>query len=266
MSRKHQGRCLSSLAAFRSRLLQFTLLFTYRYHPSQTWTNKESLQRLRDHNTSRYQRWQKAHNCDELAFRNAHPSNDEVKSARERRALALGLPSSFHLETGSNSGRPSLHEIISLFVELTAARASLGDEWQPKSDWFDLAGQFMFQAVIDQYLIFRECSSAVMMSIFAFGTVGTEREDGEGSDIRSMRRLFCRDDQSAEELPEWTAVRSRYTKEVCWRSWSHLVGTRLLTGCRRPPYVPLRRSKTVIRTSSFKETFFHSCSICTIPR
>ncbi|KAJ4344297.1 hypothetical protein N0V95_006174 [Ascochyta clinopodiicola] len=102
-----------------------------------------------------------------------------------------------------------------LVTMTAAARTNLGDDWQPKSDWFDLAGQFMLQAVVDQYLVHRECQLVTMKSIFAFGSVGAEHDDGEGTDSTAMRRLFCRDDQPAEELPEWTAIRRRYLKEVC---------------------------------------------------
>ncbi|KZM22563.1 uncharacterized protein EKO05_0009706 [Ascochyta rabiei] len=214
MSNVHQGRRLSSLATFRSRLLQFSLLFTHRYHPSQTWTNKESLQRLRDVNDSRRQLWQNAHSPDEPACTKSPLSDNELESVRRRRTTALGLPSSFRLDMCSERGRPSLHELLPLFVELTAARANLGDDWQPTSDWFELAGQFMLQAVIDRHLVDRECQPAAIISIFAFGSVGAEREDGEGTDITAMRRLFCRENQPTEELPEWTAIRRRYIREV----------------------------------------------------
>lgn len=39
-------------------------------------------------------------------------------------------------------GTPTLHCLLPLFVELTAARAQLGD-WEPGEGWQDLMGQFL---------------------------------------------------------------------------------------------------------------------------
>ena len=100
-----------------------------------------------------------------------------------------------------------------MFIELTAARSSLGDEWQPTSDWFDLAGQFMLQAVVDRCLINGQCDTTAFTSIFAFGNPGVERP-GEGKDVTAMRTLFCKDGSPPEELPEWTVIRRQYVKEV----------------------------------------------------
>lgn len=72
----------------------------------------------------------------------------------------------------------------------------------------------MLQAAIDQCLIDGECQPTTMTSIFAFGSVGTERDESEGTDVTAMRSLFCRDNQSGEELPEWTAIRHQYIREV----------------------------------------------------
>lgn len=225
MSHKHQGRRFGSLAAFRSRLLQFVLLLTHRYHPSQTWTNAESLQALRDKNLNRSRIWQDSHDFEEINDRRSPFSDGEVDSARRRRASALHLPSSFDSEMFSDRNRPSLHELLPLFVELTAARTSLGDgdEWQPISDWYKLAGQFMLQATIDQYLINSECRPEVMASIFSFGSMGAEHEHSEGSDIASVRTVFCKDDHPDQEFPEWTTTRSRYLREVNEKNHSSTV-------------------------------------------
>jgi hypothetical protein len=39
-------------------------------------------------------------------------------------------------------GTPTLHCLLPLFVELTAARAQLGD-WVPGEGWMELMGNFM---------------------------------------------------------------------------------------------------------------------------
>jgi hypothetical protein len=210
MSQKHQGCRLGKLAAFRSRLLQFVLLLTHRYHPAQTWTNAESLERLNEQNIARGDLWYKSH---EATKKHRTLDSRDVSTARQRRMVDLNLPTTFKLGSIRDVNRPRLDQLLPLFIELTAARANLDDEWQPTSDWFDLAGQFMLQAVIDQHLCKDQCEAATFDSIFAFGNPGAMRND-EGSDVRAMRSLFCKDDCPQEELPEWTAIRRRYIKEV----------------------------------------------------
>lgn len=98
-------------------------------------------------------------------------------------------------------------------MELTAARTCLDDEWQPTSDWFDLAGQFMLQSVIDQYVINGRCQTERLVAIFAFGSPGVEH-DSQVAETVALQRLFCKDGSQSEELPEWTELRHRYIEEV----------------------------------------------------
>lgn len=214
MSQKHRGSRSSNLPAFRLQLLQFVLLITHRYHPIQTWTNEGSLQKLRLRNSARSERWSKAHASDTPHQSARRISGNELDFAREQRVSELNLPSSCHIGMLNDPDRPSLHDLLPLFIELTAARTNLGDEWQPTSDWFDLAGQFMLQAVVDQYLRTGQCPTETFTSIFAFGTLTAEPEEGDGAAVRATQSLFCREDSPQEELPEWTASRRRYIREV----------------------------------------------------
>lgn len=140
--------------------------------------------------------------------------NDEaVTSARQHRASELALPPTFRLDRFSDPDRPALDQLLPVFIELTCARTRLGDGWEPTSDWFNLAGQFMLQAVIDQYVTNGHCSFECFAAIFAFGDPGAQRE-GEGADVTAMRSLFCTGDLSGTELLEWRRVRSNYIKIV----------------------------------------------------
>lgn len=214
LSQKHQGRRLGNVAAFRSRLLQFVLLLTHRYHPTQTWTNEDSLRRLRQQNMARITVWSDSHGF-EKNYHNANRNLDDetITSARQRRASELALPSTFRLDQFSDPDRPALDQLLPVFIELTAARTLLGDEWEPTSDWFDLAGQFMLQAVIDQYVTNGHCSIECCTAIFAFGDPGAKR-GSEATDVTAMRSLFCTDGSSRTELPEWTAIRRKHIKAV----------------------------------------------------
>ncbi len=221
MSQKHQGRRLSSLAAFRSRLLQFTLLITHRYHLSQTFTDANSLGKLRDQNATRAKKW-----LDAYGSKEEHPQLgplpiDDLAAARKSRAAAVNCPGDFEFEFLIQNDRPSLQDLLPLFIELTAARINLGDDWQPTTDWFKLAGEFMLQAVLDQLLITVQCPTTTLESIFAWGYPVGEALHGEGPDVAAMRSLFCGSDTAHEELPEWTAIRRRYLHEVS-QSMSHI--------------------------------------------
>ncbi|KAJ4984909.1 hypothetical protein SVAN01_09603 [Stagonosporopsis vannaccii] len=214
LSQKHKGRSLGGVTAFRSRLLQFVLLFTHRYHPTQTWSSEESLRRLKAQNTARGVLWSNLYsNRDEHMESDRILNERSIRAVRQHRAADLSLPSSsFDMDCFNDPDRPALDDLLPIFMELTAARTCLDNEWQPTSDWFDLAGQFMLQAVIDQYMINGCCQTERLAAIFAFGNPGAER-NGEATDIIALRRLFCKDGSWSEELPEWTALRHQYIKE-----------------------------------------------------
>ncbi|KAJ4341617.1 hypothetical protein N0V87_001632 [Didymella glomerata] len=169
----------------------------------------DSLRKLRQQNEARMTVWSDSYGL-EQNYTTAQRTLDDgaITSARQHRASELALPSTFHLDQFSDPDRPALDQILPVFIELTAARARLDDDWEPTSDWFNLAGQFMLQAVIDQYMTNGHCSSECFTAIFAFGNPGAQRE-GEGTDVTAMRSLFCTGDA---ELPEWKRVRSNYIR------------------------------------------------------
>ncbi|KAJ4384444.1 hypothetical protein N0V86_000043 [Didymella sp. IMI 355093] len=145
----------------------------------------------------------------EKNFQTANQILDDstITSARQRRASELALPPTFPLDQFSDPDRPALDQLLPLFIELTTARTLLGDEWEPSSDWFELAGQFMLQAVIDQYITNGHCSIERFTAIFALGDPGARRSS-EGTDVTAMRSLFCTGDTSGTELSEWNRIRS----------------------------------------------------------
>ncbi|KAF3004941.1 hypothetical protein E8E13_007446 [Curvularia kusanoi] len=95
---------------------------------------------------------------------------------------------------------------------ITMTAVCLREEWQPTSEWYDLAGQFMLQAVIDQYVITGCCHDETRTAIFAFGSPGAVSND-EKPDIAAIRTLFCKDESPSEEHASWAAIRRRYVKE-----------------------------------------------------
>jgi hypothetical protein len=113
-------------------------------------------------------------------------------------------------------GTPSLHCLLPLFIELTAARTELEDEWLPTGNWFHLAGQFMLQAALEEYLRNGAYGSETFNTIFAFGCPGiVEREEEVGETMtRAMRSVFCNQDNPHEQVHGWAKTRRQYISEV----------------------------------------------------
>jgi hypothetical protein len=105
-----------------------------------------------------------------------------------------------------------------MFIELTAARVNLDDDWVPTAEWRDLAGHFMMQAAIEEYMRNGAYGPDTFNTIFAFGCPGPRWAE-EGTDVTAMRRLFCEESNPREEIRDWSDLKRRYISEV-----SHVSG------------------------------------------
>jgi hypothetical protein len=196
------------------------LIFTHRLQHGETWTNEDSLTELRDQNKSRGEYWQQ---------QTSHPpalqqpfdhhkefplSDGALFENRSDLASSLDMPLDQRRYVTDMAGTPSLHCLLPLFIELTAARVKLDDDWAPTSEWLDLSGQFMMHAVIDDYLRNGAFGPETFNTVFAFGCPGPRWAE-EGTDVTAMRRLFCDESNPREELREWTSVKRKYIDEVC---------------------------------------------------
>jgi hypothetical protein len=212
---------LTPPAAFRSRLLQFLLIFTHRLQHDETWTNEESLSELRDQNKSRSEYWQqRTENSPALQqpfdSQKEFPLSDgALFENRNDLASALSMPRDQRRWVTDVAGTPSLHCLLPLFIELTAARVNLEDDWMPTREWLDLAGQFMLQAAIGEYLRNGAYGADTFNTIFAFGCPGPRWAE-EGTDVTAMRRLFCDENNPREEIRDWSDIKRRYINEVCF--------------------------------------------------
>ncbi|KAJ4348306.1 uncharacterized protein N0V89_009680 [Didymosphaeria variabile] len=218
LKHKHSGRRLNSQAAFRSRLLQFSLLFTHRLNHEQTWTTEESLGELRTQNRKRGQYWLHAGHAPALdrPFDPASEfplSDGALAEHRHNLACSIGQPQERRRWVTDLEGTPTLHCLLPLFVELTAARVRLGD-WVPSEGWMDLLGHFMLHAVLEEYLLNGAYSEDTFNTIFAFGCPGNERQSDDGSDVEAMRCLFCSHGHPHEQIPGWSEVKERYVEKV----------------------------------------------------
>ena len=221
LSYKHHGRRLGSTAALRSRLLQFSLVLTHRFHHSETWTSEESLNELRAQNARRGQYWQERTSHPPAARQPFDPTSDfplsdaALVANRSQLASDLDIPSDHSRWVTDIPGTTSLLCLLPLFLELSAARRILHDDWVPTSEWFELAGEFMLQTVIEEYLLNGGYGEEVFNAIFAVGCPGVERWAEDGSDVTAMRRLFCEENNSHEQLRSWTSIKERCIKKAC---------------------------------------------------
>ncbi|KAL6709504.1 hypothetical protein ACN47E_001439 [Coniothyrium glycines] len=220
LAHRHHGRRLDPKAAFRSRLLQFSLIFTHRMHHDETWTTEQSLLQLSEANKARGEYWQQ---------RTRHPaalqqpfdqpkdfplSDRALYQNRLRMATDLAMPLDQRRWVTDVAGTPSLHCILPLLIELTAARVNLDDDWLPTSEWYGLIGQMMLQAVIEEYLRNGAYGPETFNTIFAFGCPGVDRWAEEPDVVTAMRRLFCDENNLRQEHKEWSDIRQRYINEL----------------------------------------------------
>ncbi|KAF2242111.1 hypothetical protein BU26DRAFT_535063 [Trematosphaeria pertusa] len=219
LKHRHGGRRLNTQAAFRSRLLQFVLLFSHRLNHDKTWTTEESLNEIRALNKKRGSYWQQ-YTAHAPALRQPFDTLSEfplsdgaLAENRHELACALGMPQDKRRWVTDVEGTPSLHCLLPLFVELTAARVDLGD-WVPTEGWLDLVGQFMLQAVLEEYLRNGAYGEEYFNTIFAFGCPGTDRRPDDGADIQSMRTLFCVEGSPREQIHGWSRTKRRYIDEL----------------------------------------------------
>lgn len=221
LKNRHHGRRLEPKAAFRSRLLQFSLVHTHRLHHTETWTTEESLNELREQNKSRGAYWkERTQHAPAIQqpfneLKEFPLSDGALYQNRNSLASALNIPPNKRRWVTDVSGTASLHCLLPLFVELTAARVEMGDDWRPSSDWFDLAGEFMLQAVIEEFLRDGVYDAESFNTVFAFGCPGVERWAEEPSNVTAMRMLFCDENNLRKENQTWTSIKDRYIKEVC---------------------------------------------------
>lgn len=219
LKHRHNGRRLNTQAAFRSRLLQFALLFSHRLNHDKTWTSEESLNELRAQNRKRGSYWQQ-YTAHAPALPQAFDTLSEfplsdgaLAENRHELASSLGQSQDRRRWVTDVEGTPSLHCLLPLFMELTASRAMVGD-WMPDAGWMELVGQFMLQAVIEEYLQNGAYGEESFNTIFAFGCPGSARRPDEGTDIHAMRSLFSVEGNPREEIDGWSSIKRRYINEL----------------------------------------------------
>ncbi|KAH9879879.1 hypothetical protein J1614_001903 [Plenodomus biglobosus] len=249
LAHKHHGRHLTPKAAFRSRLLQFALIFTHRLHHSETWTTPDSLAALHEQNKARGEYWTQRTAHPPALPQTIHCSQEfplppsTLRSNRQHLADQLGTPPDQRKWIDDPSPTTPLSSLLPLFLELTSARVSLDDSWIPTSDWFDLLGQFLLHSVLEAYLEHGAASPSTFNTIFAIGCPGIPRWAEEPPSITAMRNLFCHEDgHPRREISAWTRTRAKYIAELLPVSPAESCTEALERARRNHAYPPFEQS------------------------
>jgi hypothetical protein len=120
-------------------------------------------------------------------------------------------------ENGATEIRPPLIELQSLFFKLSTYRGVLRNDSGLKTDWMNLAGQFMLQSAIEQLLIYNTKDPEVLKEAFSWSW----KED------KNVDEMLA--DQGEKEIAEWEHIRNCWAAAVRLRSAPLLWGLSLLT-------------------------------------
>ncbi|KAF2851139.1 hypothetical protein T440DRAFT_467882 [Plenodomus tracheiphilus IPT5] len=220
LAHKHHGRHLTPKAAFRSRLLQFALIFTHRLHHTETWTTPDSLASLQEQNEARGNYWTQRTSHPPVIPQSFNSSREfplspsTLRTNRLHLANQLGTPPDQRNWIDNPTPATPLSALLPVLLELASARVSLDDSWVPTSEWFDLLGQFLLHSVLEAYLLYGAHSASHITNIFAIGCPGTQRWAEEPSSVTAMRSLFCQETSLREEIPTWSNTRRKYIQEL----------------------------------------------------
>ncbi|ORY09766.1 hypothetical protein BCR34DRAFT_602623 [Clohesyomyces aquaticus] len=219
LEHKYPGHQLDDQTAFRSRLLQFVLVFTHRLNHDETWTTPQSLSEVRAQNRDRFVYW-KQNTSHSPALRQPFDtfhefplSDGALAQNRHEFASTLGMSHERRRWVTDLHGTPPLSCLLPLFIELTAARSSVGD-FVPLPEWFQLTAQFMLQAVLEEYLRNGASGEDEFNTIFAFGCPGTMGDFDDAEDIKAMRQLFCKDGNPMEHIHGWSKWKRQCINEL----------------------------------------------------
>lgn len=224
------------------------MLFTHRLHHDETWTTEASLNSLREQNKSRGEYWrQRTRHQPALqqpfdAQKDFPLSDGALYENRCELASSLRMPLDQRRWVTDVAGTPSLHCLLPVFIELTAARVHLDDDWVPTSEWYNLAAQFMLQAVIGEYLRNGAYGEETFNTIFSYGCPGVERWAEEPADVPAMRTLFCDQNNPRQENPEWSSVKRRYIRELLPQHRSQSSLQAIEAAQQRHPYAAFEES------------------------
>jgi hypothetical protein len=157
------------------------------------------LQNLRQIHRSRAEEW----------WDSASPESPSFSSGFDR-------PTGRRTPTGSSRGvdSTSLADLVPMFVALSAARSELQGEGSTNitRQWMELAGEFMLQAALEQYLVYGTHSTSKLREIFSWGWRPSP-EQVIWEDAPRVNHMFCEEGRQ-QEVEGWAEIRREYVGMV----------------------------------------------------
>ena len=177
--RYHRGS-VSSAFEFRLRLLRFTGAVTRRHYRCESSLKQPKLDQLRQDRRDRAMRWWAAgsavpttqevlESCGPAYIDQLPLDESELEPSRAQVLEACRV----RPPTQSFYGQPqslSLADTLPHFMSLSACvLIEMGRDWSVTSKWMELAGEYMLQAALEQYLVYGATGLSALIEAFAYG-------------------------------------------------------------------------------------------------
>ncbi|KAF2166227.1 hypothetical protein M409DRAFT_66714 [Zasmidium cellare ATCC 36951] len=207
---------------FRQQLLQLAVLFTQRLTRNSVTPPTSSLQGLRRNNQARARRWIGSADRVPTAGYPVDPydrdlplSNTKFEDNRARALLSLGMPVEDDAYVDNFYGTSeclSLLDLTPLFIKVTATlRDFLGIN--VGDNWLRLAGEWMLQACLEQYLVYGASGTDAIDEAFAWGHKEESAEDDQQEEDKETNGIFYNDEKDSESSG-WEKLKEEMLEEL----------------------------------------------------
>ena len=215
-----------SALRFRIRLLRFTGVVTRRHYRCSSSVKQPELDQLREDNWVRSMGWwmtssalpttkKVLESCVAAYVNQLPPDESELEASRTQ------VLETFHIQPPTQSFYGQLQSFsladgLRFFMSLSAhVVVEMGRDWSVTSKWMELAGEYMLQAVLEEYLVYGATGLSPLLEAFAFGFNPEFSPPAASSveDEEQMTAMF-RNSIDHQHHDAWEAVRQKYLQLV----------------------------------------------------
>jgi hypothetical protein len=201
---KHANEVVPESTQFRLRLVKFATLYGHRLNPCMTTPPPSELENLRQTHRRRADEWWDSASPESPTFPGSFDRQPERRSSGFRGSVEA----------------TTLADLVPMFVALSAARSELQgqDSANITRQWMELAGEFMLQAALEQFLVHGNNSTSKLREIFSWGWRPSP-EQVIWEDEPLANQMFC-DESRQREVEGWASIRREYVRLVSRLSFS----------------------------------------------
>ena len=224
---RHPEYKLDAELRFRLRLLKLVTLFSQRLTRNPTTPLRSALKQVRASNQDRARTWISSaerlptanHDISAFDDSSSFPRREELERNRAHVLHELGIPAEDEAYEDAHYGTSeyiSLLDLLPQFMQISAARNAMSNS-NLSEQWMRMAGEFMLQACLEQYLVVGANGSDAVDEAFAWGYKAREQDgdsmeiDGKGGETPEDEVNEMLEDEIYEtEVDGWTAVKQHY--------------------------------------------------------